>query len=61
MIAFVTNALGAHGVNIVSLKNESNGTVGYNIIDLEAALDEKLVAELEANEDVIRTRQITFS
>ena len=45
----------------MSFKNESNGTVGYNIIDLESPLDEKVVAELEANEDVIRTRQIMFS
>lgn len=60
MIGFVTNTLGDQGVNIVSFKNESNGTVGYNIIDLESELDEKIIAELEANDDVIRTRQITF-
>jgi D-3-phosphoglycerate dehydrogenase / 2-oxoglutarate reductase len=61
MIGFVTNVLGNHGVNIVSYKNESNGKVGYNIIDLEFLLDEKILAELEANEDVIKTRQITFA
>jgi len=48
-------------VNIVGFKNESNGKVGYNIIDLESALDEKILAGIEANEDVIRTRQITFA
>jgi D-3-phosphoglycerate dehydrogenase / 2-oxoglutarate reductase len=61
MIGFVTNVLGNHGVNIGSYQNESNGKVGYNIIDLESSLDEKILAELEANEDVIRTRQITFT
>lgn len=61
MIGFATNVLGNHGVNIVSFKNESNGKVGYNIIDLESSIDEKNVAELEANEDVIKTRQITFT
>ena len=61
MIGFATNVLGKHGVNIVSFKNESNGKVGYNIIDLESSIDEKIVAELEASEDVIKTRQITFT
>ncbi len=61
MIGFVTNVLGEHSVNIVSYKNESNGTVGYNIIDVELPLDTKIIGDLEANEDVIRTRQITFS
>jgi len=61
LIGFITNTLGNHGVNIVSFKNESNGRVGYNIIDLESALDAKILAELTANKDVIRTREITFS
>ncbi len=61
MIGFVTNVLGDNDVNIVSFKNESNGTVGYNIIDVEAALNSKVAAELEANENVIRIRQIQFS
>ncbi len=61
LIGFITNVLGDNGINIVSFKNESNGQVGYNIIDLESALDEKVVAELEAHADVVRTRQIQFS
>jgi D-3-phosphoglycerate dehydrogenase len=60
LIGFITNVLGDNGINIVSFKNESNGQVGYNIIDLEAAIDEKVVAELEAHADVVRTRQIQF-
>jgi D-3-phosphoglycerate dehydrogenase len=61
MIALITKVLGAQGVNIVSFKNESNGSVGYNIIDLESSLDERIIAELEADENVVRTRQITFA
>ncbi|MCK5070736.1 MAG: 3-phosphoglycerate dehydrogenase [Desulfocapsa sp.] len=61
LIGFITNTLGNHGVNIVSFKNESNGEIGYNIIDLESALDEKILAEIKANVDVIRTREITFA
>ncbi len=60
MIGFATNVLGDNHVNIASFKNESNGTVGYNIIDVESALDDKVIAEIEANENVIRTRLIQF-
>ncbi|MCF8056472.1 MAG: 3-phosphoglycerate dehydrogenase [Desulfocapsa sp.] len=60
LIGFITNVLGNNGINIVSFKNESNGQVGYNIIDLESAIDEKVVAEIEANGDVVRTRRIQF-
>ncbi len=60
MIGFVTNVIGDHGANIMSFKNESNGNVGYSIIDLDSALDQKIVAAIEANDDVIRTRQIIF-
>lgn len=61
MIGFATNVLGEYDINIVSFNNESNGKVGYNIIDLESPVDEKVIAELEANKDVIRTRQIMFA
>lgn len=61
MIGFVTNVLGSNNINIVSFKNESNGTVGYSIIDLESGVDDKVVTELEANDDVVRTRQIAFT
>ncbi|MBU0943255.1 MAG: 3-phosphoglycerate dehydrogenase [Proteobacteria bacterium] len=61
MIGFVTNVLGNQGINIVSFKNESNGKVGYNIIDVESALEEKIIVEIEANENVTRTRQIQFA
>ena len=61
MIALITKVLGAQGVNIVSFKNESNGSVGYNIIDLESSLDDTIIAELEADKNVVRTRQITFA
>ncbi len=61
LIGFITNVLGNNGINIMSFKNESNGQIGYNIIDLESAIEEKVVAELEANTDVVRTRQIQFT
>lgn len=61
MIGFVSNILGNHGINIVSFKNESNGKVGYNIIDVESSLEVDIVEEIETNENVIRIRQIQFA
>jgi D-3-phosphoglycerate dehydrogenase len=60
MIGLVTNILGKHGINIMSYTNESNGTIGYNIIDCEGPVPAEVQREIEANEGVIRTRVIAF-
>lgn len=60
MIAFVSNVFGNYGVNIAGYLNQSNGTVGYNIIDVESPVPAELVSEIESNSDVIRTREIVF-
>ncbi len=60
MIAFASNIISKYNINIASYLNESNGVIGYNIIDLESEVSEKLIAEVEGNENVIRTRVITF-
>jgi D-3-phosphoglycerate dehydrogenase len=61
MIAFVSNIIGSHGINIASYLNQSNGKVGYNIIDVEAAVPKAVIAEIKKNTDVIRTRTIIFA
>ena len=61
MIAFASNIIGNHGINIASYLNQSNGKVGYNIIDVEAAVPKKILAEIKKNPDVIRTRTILFA
>lgn len=61
MIAYITNVLGDSQINIDSYKNESNGAIGYNIIDIESDIAEDIAEKLEQNEDVIRTRIITFN
>jgi D-3-phosphoglycerate dehydrogenase len=61
MIAFISNVLGNHNINIDSFKNESNGTIGYNIIDMEAGVSPDIVDEIKMNDNVIRTRIITFA
>lgn len=61
MIAYVTNVLGDNQINIDSYKNESNGTIGYNIIDMESDVPSDIVDRIKLNDDVIRTRIITFN
>ncbi len=61
MIAYITNVLGGHNINIDSYKNESNGAIGYNIIDMESDVSVDVVAQIKDNDDVIRTRLISFS
>ncbi len=60
MIGLVTNILGRHRINIMSYTNESNGTIGYNIIDCEGPVPEAVCREIEDNDGVIRTRVIAF-
>lgn len=60
MIAFASNIISKHGINIASYLNESNGAIGYNIIDLESQINTELVNEIEKHESVIRTREITI-
>jgi D-3-phosphoglycerate dehydrogenase len=60
MIAFVSNIFGGNDVNIASYLNQSNGKVGYNIIDVESIIPALVIENIENNADVIRTRIITF-
>jgi D-3-phosphoglycerate dehydrogenase len=60
MIAFVSNIFGNNNVNIASYLNQSNGRVGYNIIDVESPVPVEIIQQIKENSDVIRTRVITF-
>ncbi len=60
MIGFASQTLGSKGINIASYLNESNGIIGYNIIDLESAVSDEVISLIEAHLDVIRTRTIPF-
>ena len=61
MIAYITNVLGDKQINIDSFKNESNGAIGYNIIDMEADVPGSIIDLIKDNDDVIRTRTIAFA
>lgn len=60
MIAFISNVFGRNHLNIASYLNRSNGTIGYNIIDVESEITSVIVDEVKKNQDVIRTRIIRF-
>jgi D-3-phosphoglycerate dehydrogenase len=61
MIGFASQKIGTSGINISSYLNESNGSVGYNIIDLESAIPDDVIAGIDAHKDVIRTHTIVFA
>ena len=60
MIGFASQTIGSHGINIASYLNESNGMIGYNIIDLEDEISDEVLGLIEAHPDVIRTRTICY-
>ena len=60
MIAEITRVIGSAGINIHSFKNESNGKVGYNLIDTEADVSAAVVDQLAKLDKVIFVRKIAL-
>jgi len=60
MIAHITQVLGKAGLNIQSFSNESNGKIGYNMIDLEQDLPAGLEQDLRSIENVLRVRVLRY-
>ena len=60
MIAGITKLIGDAGYNIQSFKNQSNGKIGYNLIDLETAVTKDLVEKMLAVENVLKVRVIEY-
>ncbi|MCL2102159.1 MAG: phosphoglycerate dehydrogenase [Fibromonadales bacterium] len=60
MIALISKVFGDAGVNINGFKNESNGKIGYNLVDIDTAVPENLIASLKKIEQIIRVRVIEF-
>lgn len=61
MIAGIAGIFGAAHVNIDAMANESNGKIGYNIIDVATDVPQSLLTELAALPGVLRTRTISFT
>lgn len=60
MIGAISHILGEQGINIHSFANKSNGEVGYNIIDLECTVPEKVLGQIRDIKDVVRVRHLKF-
>ncbi|MBN1420241.1 MAG: 3-phosphoglycerate dehydrogenase, partial [Planctomycetes bacterium] len=58
MIGFASQAIGESGVNIASYLNESNGRIGYNIVDVASPIPPAVIEKIRAHPDVIRTRVV---
>jgi len=61
MIAAIAGVFGMAGININAMANESNGKVGYNIIDVSSPLSDEVLAKLSQLPGVIRTRVISYA
>jgi len=60
MIGFASQNIGSREINIASYLNESNGVIGYNIIDLENDIPDDVIDLIKAHPGVIRTRKIRY-
>ena len=58
MLAGITALLSQDGVNVENLSNKSRGDYAYTIVDLGAAVPEKVVDEVRGMPNVIRVRVI---
>ncbi|MBO5363399.1 MAG: phosphoglycerate dehydrogenase [Clostridia bacterium] len=54
MLAQITSAFSADGINIDNLANSSKGQMAYTIVEISSAPDEKIVKEIESIDGVIR-------
>ncbi len=62
MVSKITGVLGEGRVNIQSSKNESNGRIGYNLIDLEQDdLPDEIVGKIAKLPGVIGVRKIMIA
>lgn len=60
MISSITQVLGNAGLNITGLVNKSNGTIGYDVVDLQIPVDAALVQIIRNLPGVINTRTLSF-
>lgn len=58
MIGQLSHALGRAGINIVHMRNESQGDVAYNLIDVEPKASSDTLKAIEAIEGVLRVRAL---
>jgi len=60
MIAEIASTIAAAGINIHKLVNESNGKIGYNLVDLEVDIDDATVDQIRRLPNVLKVRVLRF-
>ena len=58
ILAQITSAIGAKGINIVHLTNKSRGEFAATIVDVETEIPASVIEELNKVEGIIRIRVI---
>ena len=58
VISKITTVLGAAGINISSMSNQSRGDFAYSLLDIDKSAPESVVEELAAIEGVIKVRVV---
>jgi D-3-phosphoglycerate dehydrogenase len=61
MIAKITSVFGEADINIQSYTNESNGTIGYNLVDVATTIPDEVAEKVRALPQVLQARVIAFS
>ena len=59
VIASITNVLGGENVNVENMTNKSKGDYAYTVVDINTAVDQKVLDEIAAIEGVIRVRYLS--
>ncbi len=58
MVGQITTDLGTHAINIAGMQNMSRKDWAYTVLEIEGAVDEKLIKTLEAINGVVKVRLI---
>lgn len=56
MIATATSFIAKKGINIANLVSASKGEIGYMLLDVDAAVDEETIKQMQAQEGFIKVR-----
>ncbi|MFC1595239.1 3-phosphoglycerate dehydrogenase family protein [Patescibacteria group bacterium] len=61
MIAAISSVLGEADINIQALTNGGNGTIGYNLVDLDVNVPDQVVTIIKRLDNILRVRVIKLS
>jgi D-3-phosphoglycerate dehydrogenase len=58
MVGQISHVLGQADANIIHMRNESRNGLAYTLIDLEASINNDVMAQIQSIEGVLKARQI---